>query len=204
MSLKSTLITLAVAAIGLSACQNKPVDVAKDENLKDNIDTLSLKVAKTYVQNYAKRAGTVDSNFMEAGFSKTKKLPDTRAVWFSIARLKALVKKIEAEGGDGIRFYYAAYDSTYNDKSQGHQPPRPYWNHNTLIMISTKDSLKKYHRDYYNDKKVGSNGGVNGFIIGTTPENRGEMCPPPANCNDIGATLIEDKPEPTPPKAIKK
>ncbi|WP_316803599.1 hypothetical protein [Pedobacter nototheniae] len=198
MSLKTTLITLAVAAIGLSACQNKPVDASKDENLKADIDTLSLTVAKTYVNNYAKRAGTVDSSFSEAGFSKTKKLPDTRAVWFGIARLKALIKKVESEGGDGIRFYYASYDSTYNDKSQGHVPPKPYWNRNTLIMISTKDSLKKYHRDYYNDKKVGV-GGSNGFIIGTTPENRGEMCPPPANCNDIGATLIEEKPEPVPP-----
>lgn len=189
MTLKSTLITLAVAAIGLSACQDKPVDASTDDQLTVNMDTLSLPVAIAYVNNYAKRAGTVDSSYTEEGIAKTKKMPDTRAVWFGIERLKALVKKIEAEGGDGIRFYYAAYDSTYTDKSQAHQPPRPYWNHNTLIMVSTKDSLNTYHRDYYNDKKINANG-VNGFIIGSTPENRGEMCPPPANCQDIGATLI--------------
>lgn len=205
MNLNSKLITLAIAALCLSACQNKHVEASKDNNVKDNMDTLSLQVAKTYVGNYAKRAGTVDSSFTEEGISKIKKLPNTRAIWFSVERLKALVEKVEAEGGDGIRFYFATYDSTYNDKSKGHTPPRSYWNHNTLVMTSTKDSLKEYHRDYYNDKKLGSNGGINGFIIGTTPENRGEMCPPPANCNDVGALLIPHKPEPTPtpPKVVK-
>lgn len=203
MKLRTKSITWALAALCLAACQNKTVNVSNENDLKDNIDTLSLQIAENYVRNYAKRAGTVDSIFTEEGISKTKKLPDTRAVWFSVARLKALVKKIEAEGGDGIRFYFATYDSTYNTKSQEHQPPRPYWNHNTLIMVSTKDSLKRYHRDYYNDKKVGASNGINGFIIGTVPENRGEMCPPPANCNDVGATLIKDKPEPTPKKMTK-
>lgn len=203
MYLKSKLITLAVAVLCFSSCQHKSVNAPKDSQVSDNPDTLSLQVARTYVNNYAKRAGTVDSSFTEEGVSKIKKLPDTRAVWFSVARLKQLVAKVEAEGGDGIRFYFATYDSTYNNKSQEHQPPRPYWNHNTLIMVSTKDSLKRYHRDYYNDRKLGSNTGINGFIIGTVPENRGEMCPPPANCNDVGATLIFDHPEPTPKNVTK-
>lgn len=181
MTLKTTLIGLAIMAGVLSACQNKSVDTAQEKTSTLSDDSLSIQVAKDYVANYGRRAGTLVSD--------GKEVPDTRAVWFNIERLKNLVKKIEAEGGDGIRFYFATYDSSYNAKSNTHIPVKEYWNHNTLIMVSTKDSLG-FHRDYYNDK-INSKA-ANGMILSTTPENRGEMCPPPANCQDIGATLISD------------
>lgn len=181
MTLKTTLIGLAIMAGMITACQHKPVDTAQEKISTPSDDSLSIQVAKEYVANYAKRAGTV--------ISDGKEVPDTRAVWFDIERLKSLIKKIETEGGDGIRFYFATYDSSYNAKSNTHVPIKEYWNHNTLIMVSTKDSLG-YHRDYYNDK-INSKA-ANGMILSTTPENRGEMCPPPANCQDIGATLISD------------
>lgn len=181
MTLKTTLFGLAISAAVFAACQHKPVDTTQESISTPSDDSLTLAVAKDYVANYGQRAGTV--------ISDGKEVPDTRAVWFGIERLKSLIKKIEAEGGDGIRFYFATYDSTYNAQSKTHVPIKEYWNRNTLIMVSTKDSLG-YHRDYYNDK-INSKA-ANGMILSTTPENRGEMCPPPANCSGIGATLIPD------------
>lgn len=197
MTFQRNLLYATVIALGFSACQTKPVDNnAIDLNAElaiINKDTLSIDIAKKYVKNYSKRAVDVDSIFSDEakGISSSKKVPDTRAVWFSIKRLKALVKKIESEGGDGIRFYYATYDSLYNARIiGGNRPDRAYWNHNTLIMVSTRDSLAgKYHRDYYENKKKKGYG----FILGSSPENRGEMCPPPANCTDIGATLVNSE-----------
>ncbi|HEY9194607.1 MAG TPA: hypothetical protein VIM77_00020, partial [Mucilaginibacter sp.] len=88
-------------------------------------------------------------------------------------------------------FYYSTYDSTYKASFKGHIPARQYWGYNTLIMVSTKDSLKQFHQDYYYARPTGNPTGVaQGFIVNTVPENRGEQCPPPANCYSIGATLI--------------
>ncbi|SEP32965.1 hypothetical protein [Mucilaginibacter sp. OK283] len=190
---KITLITLTIAAIGFSACQQKQT---AGPSVVIDPDTLSREVALKYVANYGKHAGTVDSTITDAqGLEKKKQLPNTRAIYFSIERMEALVKKIKDEGGQGIRFYLAAYDSTYTKGFNGRKPAKDYWGYNTLVMVSTKDTTINgtlYHWDYYNQKPpAGKNGGLQGSIIGTTPENRGEQCPPPATCSTTGATLVQ-------------
>ena len=135
-------------------------------------------------------------NISSLNDSKKKKVPNTRAIWFSADRLQKLVNKIKNEGGDGIRFYLATYDTIYPAKFiGGHKPATDYWGHTTLVLVSTKDSTnkmsQKFHRDYYTNKLQGANGQPSkGFIVGGTPENRGELCPPPRDCNSLGATLI--------------
>lgn len=200
MTIKQTTFCLAIAALGFASCQqNQHADTSGDKNTvsidTSSLDTLSYNVALSYVHNYAKHAGTVDSSINENGVDKVKKRPNTRCVWFPIKRLRKLVDSIDKQGGDGIRFYLATYDSLYTKDFKGHVPDKKYWGYNTLVMVSTKDSLNhQYHQDYYNNKpKPGQNGGVmQGFIVGTTPENRGEQCPPPLTCGKIGATLIKD------------
>ncbi|MHB8208158.1 hypothetical protein [Mucilaginibacter sp.] len=196
MTIKSALIYLGFAVFGFSSCQqNQHADLTTKVTSLDS-DTVSVTVAKTYVNNYAKHAGFVDSIYTDAQLSKVKKIPDSRTIWFGIDRLQAMVNKIKAEGGDGVRFYLATYDTVYSPNGQfSHIPDRKYWGHNTLVMVSTKDSLHKFHRDYYGnniDVTSNSKSDSKGFIlgVGSTPENRGEMCPPPSNCATIGATLI--------------
>ena len=195
MTIKSTLIYLGLAVFSFSSCQqNQHADLTTKVTSLDS-DTVSVAVAKQYVNNYAKHAGFVDSIYTEAQLNKVKKLPNSRTIWFGIARLQAMVDKIKAEGGDGVRFYLATYDSVYNPNDKyGHIPDHKYWGHNTLVMVSTKDSLQ-FHRDYYGnsiDPSSNSKSGSKGFILGVgiNPENRGEMCPPPSNCATIGATLV--------------
>lgn len=177
---------LACAGILLSACQEKKTT----EAISFGTDNLSYELAKKYVKNYEKHAGFVDSMFNEnTPENGVKKLPDTRAIWFGIDRLEAMVKKIKAEGGDGVRFYLATYDNLYpKDFKEGYTPERNYWGYNTLVMVSTKDSIGKFHRDYYTNVKESK-----GFIltVESEPENRGELCPPPVDCRPIGATLID-------------
>ena len=196
MTIKSTLIYLGLAVFGLSSCQqNQHADLTAKVTSLDS-DTVSVTVAKQYVNNYAKHAGFVDSIYTEAQLNKVKKLPNSRTIWFGIDRLQAMVNKIKAEGGDGVRFYLATYDTVYTPNSKhNHIPERKYWGHTTLVMVSTKDSLNKFHRDYYSnsiDPSSNSKSNSKGFIlgVGSAPENRGEMCPPPSNCATIGATLI--------------
>ncbi len=201
MTFKKTLLLLSATAVIFSACENQHAkDESKAEAPKltakqviDN-DSLSYELAKQYVKNYEKHAGTVDSNYSESNFAKTKKKPNTRCIWFSADRILALAQKIKDEDGDGIRFYLASYDTVYAPKFNGRKPPRDYWGYNTLVMVSTKDSVNKvdehFHRDYYTNGKVTPSKPATGFILGSVPENRGEICPPPKTCNTVGATLI--------------
>lgn len=195
MTIKNTLIYLGLAVFGFSSCQqNQHADLTAKVSSLDS-DTVSYAVAKKYVDNYAKHAGFVDSTYTDVQLNKVKKLPNSRTIWFGIDRLQAMVNKIKAEGGDGVRFYLATYDSVYTPNGKfTHIPERKYWGHTTLVMVSTKDSLK-FHRDYYGnsiDPSSNSKSDPKGFIlsVGTSPENRGEMCPPPSNCATIGATLV--------------
>jgi hypothetical protein len=191
---KITLISLAFATIGFSSCQQKQQADVSTNKIGINIDTLSLQTALRYVKNYKKNAGTVDSAFSDAqAVEKTYKGSNTRCIWFSVDRLQALVDSIKKEKGDGIRFYLATYDKSYSeDFKGGHKPEKQYWGYNTLVMVSTKpDSTTGtlIHQDYYGkNSQAGQNGGQQGFIVGSTPENRGEQCPPPATCK--GATLL--------------
>lgn len=114
----------------------------------------------------------------------------SRTVWFSSDQLQALLTKIQNEKGNGIRFYYAAYDSV---EEKGFHCQSNYLDQSTLVMVSTFDTIvvrdgKKdtLHWDYYFDRGKGRTGG----IVTATPENQGELCPPPANCYADGATLL--------------
>ena len=192
MKSKKPLSYLIILSIGIMACRQSQGETAAAENtVAANVaytDTLSYAQAKIYVDNYAKHAGTVKDDAID----KTKGLPDTRCIWFGVDRLDSLVQKIKKEHGDGIRFYLATYDTAYDGSKKGHIPSKDYWGYNTLVMVSTKDSLKnnqKYHWDYYNNITA-SGQAPQGFIVCATPENSGELCPPPANCNEIGATLL--------------
>ncbi|MDA9555522.1 hypothetical protein N9R54_04735 [Pelobium sp.] len=185
-----TLLFLLVTPTAISSCKNK---TQKVESFTFVNDTLSYELAKKYVKNYEKHAGFVDSLYSDSlNRLEAAKLPDTRTIWFSIEKLESLVSKIKSEGGDGIRFYLAAYDTYYpKDFKKGYIPPKDNWGYNTLIMVSTKDSLNQFHKDYYTNTLVNGQKGK-GIILGlgTEPENRGEICPPPADCIGIGATLI--------------
>ncbi|AEV97434.1 hypothetical protein Niako_1055 [Niastella koreensis GR20-10] len=113
----------------------------------------------------------------------------SRTVWFSRDQLSDLINRIKDENGDGIRFYFAAYDSV---EEHGFHCKPNYLDQSTLVMVSTFDTVvvrdgKKdtLHWDYYYNR-IGRQGG----IITATPENQGELCPPPANCYADGATLL--------------
>ncbi|HVI47201.1 MAG TPA: hypothetical protein VM802_20150 [Chitinophaga sp.] len=149
---------------------------------------IPVDVAKKYVQNY------IDSNTRRLaplpGDTIHKFRYNTQCVWFSREELDTLMAILHRDGGDGIRFYFASYDPSYeNDTTM----PPVYWGKNTLIMASTKRDSLGYQRDYY-DTTAGplrQRGFLRGIAEGMNAFNHGEVCPRPPDCNSIGATLIE-------------
>jgi hypothetical protein len=124
---------------------------------------------------------------------------DTRCVWFSKEQLKALLSRVDSiKGGDGIRFYLATYDSI---PAKGFNYFKPeYANYSTLVMVTTRKGtglLSNKHVDFYKDETKLLNGKTvidakhSGVILSASPENQGELCPPPAKCDTQGATLLQ-------------
>jgi hypothetical protein len=188
MNPKNLTIALAVlATMSFYACTQKPQapTTPTAPSIVLDPDTISVDSAIKYVANFGKN--TNDSIPGEENLGKKKS--NTRCIWFSIDRLDSLVKKIKKEKGDGIRFYLAAYNKKYDPKGLN-TPPKDYWGHSTLIMVSTYlDKASGNHNDYYKGSPLANGSG--GGIFTTTPENRGELCPPPVTCKSIGATLFD-------------
>jgi len=191
MKTKKLIPFFAAAAIILTACNPPKTEPLKTTGtaLPPLKDTINVKDAKRLVDNFKPRSAKLNRGQLV--------MPDTRSVWFSIQQLKSLVKQVDSiEHGDGIRFYFAAYDKTPIKGTVNVKPE--YWDYSTLIMVSTRkrDGDSLHHYDYYTAPQKLVNGhnvsDVNhgGVIIMSVPQNQGELCPPPANCNSIGATLL--------------
>ena len=181
-TLKPFLFVAAVAAV-LSACQQQTTNdtqATADKPVLQGIirDT----TAKRLVKNFDARAYHNPNH---------KLAPDTRCIWFSKEQLKALIDTVYKENGDGIRFYFAAYDK--DQKPDLKRIDSTYRDYTTLVMVSTRAS-GTLHIDYYKSL-IGADPNYKnkGEIITAVPENTGEICPPPVKCNLNGATLLTDK-----------
>jgi len=103
---------------------------------------------------------------------------NTRSIWFSFQRIETLYKRLKYDrdtlkyGTDGLRIYLGKYPLEYAS-GQKH----PHAGQNTIVFVSTKDSLRKYHRDYFKQ------------VMRIVPENKGELCPP-GDCPGNGALLL--------------
>jgi hypothetical protein len=168
-----------LAFLFVNACKPAGSDPANDNSALILKDTISPVAAKRLVKNYTGRV----YQRHQGGLL----MSDTRCVWFSSAQLESLLTRVRNENGNGVRFYMATYDK---DATPGISCPEKYRDYSTLVMVSTRDSITPkgdtLHYDYYN-----KSGKLKGAILTTTPENRGEICPPPRNCSDDGATLLD-------------
>jgi len=176
------ICTLIALTAGACKPQTNTTDAQTGGDIPLLKGTINDTTARRLVDNFKGRAHIFRNGKGDKGLI----FPDTRCVWFSIDQLALLVEKIKREKGDGIRFYFAAYDSL--KKTDTKDIKDEYKNYSTLIMVSTRtDSVTKAHVDYYRDLLSKSK---NGSIIMAIPENQGELCPPPAHCVTAGATLL--------------
>src|ERR1700754_3504469 len=143
MKTKKLIPFFAAAAIILTACNAPKTEPLKTTGtaLPPLKDTVNVKDAKRLVENFGPRSAKLNRGQLV--------MPDTRSVWFSIQQLKNLVKQVDSiEHGDGIRFYFAAYDKVIKG-TLGVKPE--YSDYATLVMVSTRkqDGDTLHHYDYY-------------------------------------------------------
>jgi len=111
---------------------------------------------------------------------------DSLSVWFSVEELEAFLAKAKKHGGDGIRFYFGAYDANYSEEPlfSGRQ---------TIVMVATQSKETDQaivDKDIYIATEEGSS---------ILAYNMGKLCPPmcrPGGLGDedgIGITIIDKK-----------
>ena len=109
---------------------------------------------------------------------------DSLSVWYSTEELEEFIDTIKANGGNGIRFYFAAYPDNYTDVPE-------YAGRQTLALVATKTRKvegKLSHKEIY----MSENG--NPKILAY---NSGSMCPPfcgypvPPTTAVLGLTLVD-------------
>jgi hypothetical protein len=90
---------------------------------------------------------------------------DSMSAWYSIEELEDFIAKIKEHGGDGMRFYFAAYSSDFAGREG-------YADRQTIVMVGTKhnESLSgRADKDIYISTEEGHT---------ILAYNMGTICPP--------------------------
>ncbi len=134
----------------------------------------------TIIRNYKKERW--------ANNSKHIGKEDSLSVWFTVEELEAFLLKAKKHGGDGIRFYFGAYDANFSDEPL-------FAGRQTIVMVATQSKEtdnKIVDKDIYIATEEGSS---------ILAYNMGKLCPPmcrPGVSGDeegIGITIIDKKEE---------
>ena len=157
-----------------------------DSSLAVEFDDITVPEAKAMVTSY--NPGTIPRPSASGGVMTP--VSNTRCVWFDIKSMATLIGQIVKEHGSGVRIYLGTYSKGTTGYDSGGNAI-DYSNLNTVVFVSTKDSIGidniTYHSDYY--KPLAHSLYKNSFLV-ANPMNKGELCPPPAGCNTIGAYLL--------------
>ena len=146
------------------------------------IQKKSLKVGK---QVNTKHVDTVIKNYKrERWVHNSKRLgkEDSLSVWYSIEELEEFMAMAKAQGGDGIRLYFGAYD-------QDHKDNPVFSGRQTVALVATKHKTSRKgesNKDIYITTENGSS------ILAW---NAGHICPPYCGTkddfDDLGITIVD-------------
>jgi hypothetical protein len=125
----------------------------------------SVKVGKFVSTTHVE---TVRKNYKEQRWLQNSRRigkADSLSVWFSLEDVESFVEKLKEHGGDGIRFYFGAYNNEYAEKPL-------YAGRQTIVMVATrqKQTLNgELNKDIYINTEAGAN---------ILAYNVGRPCPP--------------------------
>lgn len=128
---------------------------------------------------------TVRKNYREQRWQQNSKRigkPDSLSVWFSLEDIEGFLDKLKNHGGDGIRFYFGAYDEAFAEKPL-------YAGRQTIVMVGTRQKQTvngEISKDIYISTKEGTN---------ILAYNVGRLCPPICQSgdglDDLGISIVD-------------
>lgn len=152
---------------------------------------IPFKLAKQMVENYeANKVPVID-----ASGRQVSNIPNTSAIWLDLGKLESLVTKLKQEKADGVNIYFARYgDNVADENTYKAGLEKDYSYRNTIIILGAKEStatnINGVKNNYHLDALINNEIKGSAFTFFTDPANKGELCPPPVKCCEIGATLL--------------
>jgi hypothetical protein len=148
--------------------QKNPLRIGKDFKT-EQVETLIREYKKTRWAPNSERIGK----------------PDSLSALYSIEEIENFLALAKSNGGDGIKFYFAAFPDDYTPKPE-------LASRQTLVMVATKSKITETgataNKDIYTTKK-----GLAKILSGIIPN----ICPPFCNSpseggmGDLGITIID-------------
>lgn len=132
------------------------------------IEKKEVKVGKFVSSGHVE---TLRRNYKEKRWAENSKRigkPDSLSVWFSLQDMESFLQQLKAHGGNGIRFYFGAYDEAYAEKPL-------YAGRQTIVMVGTRDKAGRAAKDMY--IHTGENTSILAY-------NLGRLCPPICQSGD--------------------
>jgi hypothetical protein len=106
---------------------------------------------------------------------------DSLSVWFSVEDIEVFLEKAKEHGGDGVRFYFGAYEEKFEEMPV-------YEGRQTLVMVATKQKetlAGNTNKDIYFNTEKGTS--ILAF-------NYGQVCPPfcsNSGNGGLGITILD-------------
>ncbi len=115
---------------------------------------------------------------------------DSLSAWWSIEELEGFLEQAKKHGGDGVKFYFGAYDADNQEEPD-------YAERQTLVMVATKQKDGLYGGVANKDIYVRDTDGANKLICNIG----GAICPPRCGVKittdpdiyspEVGITLVD-------------
>ena len=110
---------------------------------------------------------------------------DSLSAWYSIEDMENFLALAKSKGGDGVRFYFAAYPAEYAPKPE-------YAGRQTLVMVGTRSKITETGAAANKDIYYSKNGRLK-ILSGVLPVTCPPSCNPPSEggMGDLGITIID-------------
>ena len=135
------------------------------------IEKKSVKVGRFVSTGHVE---TIRRNYKEQRWQQNSKRigkADSLSVWFSAADIECFMEKLKAHGGDGVRFYFGAYNDEFAEKPL-------YAGRQTIVMVGTR---QKESANGTTDKDIYIHTDAGSSILAY---NVGRLCPPICQSTD--------------------
>jgi hypothetical protein len=112
--------------------------------------------------------------------------PDALSAWYSIEDIENFLSEAKSNGGDGIKFYFAAYPKNYSPKPE-------YAGRQTLVTVATRSKVTAAGEIANKDLYISRNGQTKILCSYDPPKICPPNCPPPSEggMGDLGITIVD-------------
>jgi hypothetical protein len=152
------------------------------------IEKKSLKVGKYVNTEHVDKVIGTYKRERWAHNSKRIGKEDSLSAWYSVEEMENYLANVKANGGNGVRIYFAAYPEDYTAVPE-------YAGRQTLVMVATKTKVLETGRLAHKEIYVAKENGTPQILAYNAPYLCPPFCPPPpgmGRTKNLGVTIVDN------------